>query len=70
MNLKEYLDVEGIKHQHFAKKIKISTKTLYLIMSGKTDPRLSICLKIEKGTKGQVKCQELASVPEKIEEIQ
>jgi predicted transcriptional regulator len=61
MNLRDYLEMEGIKKCHFAKRVNITESTLHSIMSGRTDPRLSICLRIEKATGRKVKCQELAS---------
>ncbi len=58
MNLREYLFQNNIKHNAFAKSLKISYRTLWGIIYG-SDMKLSLALKIEKLTKGEVKCKDL-----------
>lgn len=59
MNLREYLFRKKIKHEDFAKQIEVSRKTLYSIMNGRMDPRLSVVRKIEKMTHGEVLAQDI-----------
>ena len=59
MNLREYLFKKKIKHEDFAKKVGINRSTLHRIMSGISDPSLSLATKIVKATKGQVSYEEI-----------
>lgn len=59
MNLREYLFRKKIKHEDFAKQIEVSRKTLYSIMNGRMDPRLSVVRRIEKMTHGEVLAQDI-----------
>lgn len=61
MRLEEYLDEYGIPMTAFAKKIGVCAATVNSILKSPRDGRLSISLKIEDVTKGQVTCRELIS---------
>lgn len=68
MELREYLEINGIKQRSFAKKIGISEFTLHHILNRNKDIMLSTALAIEKETKGKVKCKDLAKkIPEESE---
>lgn len=67
MHLRKYLFEKKIKHEDFAKKVGINRITLYRIMSGISDPSLSLAIKIVKATKGNVTYEEIAS-PEDLED--
>ncbi len=58
MNLKDYLYFNRIMQAEFAKELDISIGTLTRILNG-LDVKLSLALKIEKATQGQVKCIDL-----------
>jgi predicted transcriptional regulator len=62
MNLKDYLDEMGIPVRAFARRLEVSNNTVHAIFKGQ-DIRLSIALKIEKLTKGAVKCKVLEPLP-------
>ena len=59
MDLREYLFRHRIKQQDFCKKVGISHKTLYLIINGKADIKLSTFRKIKAATDGQVKEEDI-----------
>jgi len=60
MELKEYLEEFGIPKAVFARKAEISLQTLEnLIYFKRNDVRLKNALKIEKLTRGLVKCEDL-----------
>lgn len=63
MLLKEYLEETKIPLEQFAKLVGISPRTLYSILNGFHDSRLSIAVKIEEIThtnrKKGVTCKEL-----------
>lgn len=59
MKIDEYLKTNCIQKKAFAKKIGISENTLEGIIRQKRDIRLSIALKIEQITKGEVKCMDM-----------
>jgi DNA-binding XRE family transcriptional regulator len=59
MHLQQYLFKKKIHLGDFAKSIGVSRKTLYMIVNGKTDPRLSIVRKIEELTHGQVTAKDI-----------
>ena len=61
MNLREYLFKKKIKHEDFAKKVGVARSTLHRIMIGKSDPSLSLAIKIVNATKGQVTYEEIAT---------
>ncbi len=54
MNLKEYLDREGIMYKRFAERIGISQTHLRDIFSGKYLPSLTVAHQIEKCTHGTI----------------
>jgi len=58
MKLKEYLDVNGLKMYAFADRLNIPYKTLWTLLK-KGDMKLSLAIKIEEATQGQVTCREL-----------
>lgn len=58
MKLKEYMKENCINVRLFARKLGISLATIYSIFDGQ-DVRLSTALKIEEGTKQQVKCRDM-----------
>lgn len=60
MELREYLFRREIKKGDFAALIGTSPKTIWAILKGMQDVKLSIALKIEEVTKGEVKCRDLA----------
>lgn len=66
MDLRKYLDANGIKYAFFAERIGISYVSLSKIFNG-AEPRLSLAIKIEDETSGKVKVRDLVS-KEKIEE--
>ncbi len=59
MKLEEYLSDSGISMAFFSRKVEVSVQTIQNICNYKNDLRLSIALRIEKETKGQVTCKEL-----------
>lgn len=59
MNLKQYLQSEGIKQIDFAKKLGISRRTMDFIMAGDRDIKLSTAAKIVKLTRGAVTYKDL-----------
>lgn len=59
MKLREYLEDLGVKAPTFARQINVNPVTIYSIMRGESDCMLSIALKIERKTKGKVKCQDI-----------
>jgi DNA-binding transcriptional regulator YdaS (Cro superfamily) len=59
MLLREYLDEHGTLQVHVARKAGLSHRTIANALDGK-DIRLSVALKIEDATKGQVTCRDLA----------
>ena len=59
MKLNDYLEQQGITMTGFARKIGVHPKTIGFIIDG-YDTKLSVALKIEKATKGAVKCKDLA----------
>lgn len=58
MNLKKYLEENGIKIGSFAKRIGVSRQTLDRILNGH-EVVLSTALKIEDITEGKVTCRDL-----------
>lgn len=60
MLLRHYLSDKRIKQKDFAQKIGISTKHLWTILNA-ADMKLSLALKIEEVTKGEVTCQDLGA---------
>lgn len=59
MKLGEYLRENKITQEQFAEKIGIGYSTLKNIIAGKFEVRLSVALKIQKETKGKVRCEDL-----------
>jgi len=62
MKLKKYLNDNGIARQSFAKSINVSYGYLNQIMSGHRNAGLCIAVKIEKVTKGKVRCKDMLPV--------
>ena len=65
MDLKDFLEEEGIKFYKFAEKVKISTSNLHYIINRTRSPTLELALRIEEATKGEVKCKDLIKVSQK-----
>lgn len=63
MNLKEFVDKNSVNVADFCRKNNIAEKTFYNVMDYGKDVLLSTAMKIEKGTKRKVKCQDLAIPP-------
>ena len=61
MKLNEYLKETGIPLVVFAKKAGISVATVNNIITNIKDMYLSVAIRIEETTKGQVTCRELIS---------
>ena len=59
MDLKEYLDSNGMKHKFFAEKLEISPQALSDIVTKKRAPRQKTAQKIVKLTKGKVTFEDL-----------
>jgi DNA-binding transcriptional regulator YdaS (Cro superfamily) len=64
LHIKDYLKEKGIPIRAFARKIGISHGCMHNIVNG-FDMKLSVAMKIEKTTEGQVSCRELAP-PERL----
>lgn len=60
MKLEKYLEKYGTGKMRFAEKIGISVQSLYAILRG-ADTNVSIALKIEEITAGNVTCEDLVS---------
>jgi DNA-binding transcriptional regulator YdaS (Cro superfamily) len=60
MELREYLFRREIKKGDFALMVGTSPKTIWALLKGMQDVKLSIALKIEEITKGEVSCRDLA----------
>lgn len=65
MNLKDYLYIKKITQADFAWTIGINPLTLQRIMKGQVDIKLSIALKIQKETNGNVTCDDLLKLNKK-----
>lgn len=59
MHLQQYLFKKKINQEDFARSLGVTRKTLYLILNGKMDPRLSTVRKIEKLTDGEVTANDI-----------
>ena len=59
MMLDEYLFRNKKKYNAFADEIGITYRSLWNILNNGSDMKLSVALKIEKATKGEVTCIEL-----------
>lgn len=64
MKLKDYLQDLGIPQATFARKVGVSSRTILNAVLGK-EIRLSLAVRIEEVTKGQVKCKDLLPMQEK-----
>ncbi len=60
MELREYLFRREIKKGDFAALVGTSPKTIWALSKGMQDVKLSIALKIEEVTQGEVTCRDLA----------
>jgi predicted transcriptional regulator len=58
MNLREYFEETGTSVVNFAKKAGVSKLTIHNLLGGR-DVRMSIAVKIQRATKGKVKCEDL-----------
>lgn len=68
MKLKEYLSKHSIRYRPFAKDLGIAEQTLRSIMAGIRRPSLTLALKIEELTKGEITPQQLAKDFQKVSE--
>lgn len=59
MNLHEYLRIMKIKREDFAKRLGMTRKSLYYLMEGKADPKLSLVRKIIRETNGKVSYEDI-----------
>jgi predicted transcriptional regulator len=59
VKLKDYLEMMGIGHYEFARKIKITPKTLWRINNGE-DMKMTTAVRISRETNGAVKLEDLA----------
>jgi predicted transcriptional regulator len=59
MNLKKFIEETGITPAKFARRSDIPASTVYSLIKGATDPKLSIALKIEAATRGRVTIRDL-----------
>lgn len=69
MELREYLFRHEIPKGKFAKEIGVAEKTLWSILKGKYDVRLSIAIDIERATKRHVRCQDLNKTYKRAHEV-
>ncbi len=60
MELRRFLRIEDVTIDDFAKTLGISRTSMFQILSGH-EPRLSLALKIQRLTNGQVTLEELVS---------
>lgn len=60
MKLKTYMDKNNLSYRKFAQQLGIDHTSLFKYATGERTPRLNVALKIEKATKGKVKCSDLA----------
>ena len=60
MKLKTWLKKNGESFRSFGKRTGIDHTSLFKYTTGERTPRLNVALKIEKATKGQVTCADLA----------
>jgi DNA-binding XRE family transcriptional regulator len=70
MKLSDYLKMTRLRQDEFAELVGISKGTLKNILKGKYDVRLSTALRIEKETKGKVKCKDLVLEQESLHQNQ
>ncbi len=55
--LKQYLESEGLKQQEFAAKVGVNPSTICRLLDG-AEPRVTLAVRIEKATKGKVRCED------------
>lgn len=65
--LQRYLKDNGISQKWFATQIGIGEHALSLIIQGRTNPRISTAMKIEKASKGAVTIYDLAPQDPEVE---
>ena len=58
MNLKQYIESNGIKKNFIAKKLGISVRYLYDLIDQKSIPSVKTAIEVEDLTEGKVKCRE------------
>jgi plasmid maintenance system antidote protein VapI len=63
MRLREYLDDVGIPISVFARRVRVTPKTIHNILNGK-EPSLSVAVKIAAETRQKVSCTELLPSPD------
>lgn len=63
MNLRKYLDKHGIKITFFASEIGVRQPQLSQWLSGKGMPNVVNAVRIERATKGLVKCSDWIDDP-------
>lgn len=61
MELQGYLEETGMPLAELARRASINPRTIKNILERKADIRLSVALRLEDATKGQVKCRDLLS---------
>jgi len=61
MKLETWLKKNNESYRSFGKKVGIDHTSLYKYTTGERTPRLKAALRIEKATKGEVKCSDLVS---------
>lgn len=64
MKLKEFVECNGIKINHFAKVIGVSRAQLWKIMYGKIECPLEVAKKIHENTQGKVSLIDLLNLKE------
>lgn len=62
MNLKEYLDEEGLMIKGLAKKVMIAPSYLSAIIHGKRKPSFRLAKNIERMTQGKVTATEILNL--------
>ena len=68
MDLKLYMKIQDIKIYQMAKRLGISIGSMHNLFNGR-EPRLSLAMKIEEVTNGEVTCEDqLAYIQSKSEE--
>lgn len=60
MNLRQYMRIRNITVREMAKLLGVSSGTINNMFNGR-DPRLSLAMKIQEVTDGEVSCEDLLS---------
>lgn len=59
MSLREYLFRKRMSREKFALECGVCPRTIQMIITGKTDPKRSVVMKIIRASKGQVTIEDL-----------